>query len=331
MTAVSRTRRGLLACALATFGLLASPPGARAQGTYPEKPIRVIVPSAAGGSTDLVARILQLTLERIKGLPQPLAVVNNAAAGGVVGTRTIRDAEPDGYTIGVWHMGLLTAPAMGVVDYDHTAFESVAQVGRIQVGLGVREDSRFRSAKDLIEAAKAQPNTVTVATNIGLLPHFVPLMLANEAGVSFRFVQAGGGALRLKSLLGAHTEVTLFSLSELITFKASGVRPLVLFTDKRNPAAPDIPAVTEAGYRTAFDERILVLAPKGTPADRVKVLADAFRAAMDDPDLVKRFGEQGIERAFLTGPALRTALDEANAQVRAVAEEVKRQQQAEPK
>jgi tripartite-type tricarboxylate transporter receptor subunit TctC len=322
---ITSTRRSF-AFAFSGFVLLAAAGGAAAQATYPEKPIRVVVPTAAGGSTDLVARIFQLTFDRTKGLSQPLAIVNNGAAGGTVGTRMIKDAEPDGHTIGVWHMGLLTAPAMGVVDYDHTAFEPVAQVGRIQVGLGVREDSRIKSAKDLIEAAKSQPNTVTVATNIGLLPHFVPLMLASETGTSFRFVQAGGGAVRLKSLLGGHTEVTLFSVPELITFKANGVRPLVLFAEQRNPAVPDVPAITEAGYRTTFDERILVLAPKGTPADRVRTLAAAFKTAMDDPDLIRRFEEQGIERVFVEGPALMAGLDDAAARVRRVADEVKKQQ-----
>lgn len=298
---------------------------------YPDKPIRVIVPTAAGGSTDLVARIFQLTLDRTKGLPQPFTIVNNGAAGGTVGTRMIKDADPDGHTIGIWHMGLITAPAMGVVDYDHNAYELIAQVGRIQIGLAVREDSRFKTAKDLVDAAKAQPNTITLAMNIGLLPHFVPLMFATEAGFTFRPVQAGGGAPRLKSLMGGHTEVSLFSVPEFINFKPQGVRPIVLFSATRTPLLPDLPAVTELGYKTTFEERILVLAPKGTPADRVKTVAAALKAAMDDPDLIKRFDEQGIERVFVEGPAFRATLDEASARVKAVAEEVKKQQAAEKK
>jgi putative tricarboxylic transport membrane protein len=320
-------------CALiALLGIAAvSWTGPRAALAFTDKPIRVIVPTAAGGSTDLVARIVQMTLERTKGLRQPLTVVNNGAAGGVVGTRMIKDAEPDGYTIGVWHMGLITAPAMGVVDYDHHAYELVAQVGRIPIGLAVREDARFKSVKDLLATAKEQPNTVTVAMNIGLLPHFVPLMFANEAGVSFRFVQAGGGAPRLKSIMGGHTEVSLFSVPELINFKPQGIRPIVLFSNTRDPRLPDLPTVTDAGYKTTFEERILVLAPKGTPADRVKTIAAALKAALDDPDLAKRFEEQGIERVFIEGPALKATLDEASARVKAVAEEVKKQHATEKK
>ena len=80
-------------------------------GGYPDKPIRTIIPIAAGGQTDVVARLLQNTIDKHKLLPNPLVVINNAAAGGTVGTRLVKDSEPDGYTIGVFHMGLLTARA----------------------------------------------------------------------------------------------------------------------------------------------------------------------------------------------------------------------------
>lgn len=302
-----------------------------ALAAYPEKPIKVIIPVAAGGSTDLVARVLQLALERTKGLPQPIAIVNNGAAGGTVGTRMIKDAEPDGYTLGFWHMGLITAPAMGVVDYGHDAYTLVAQVGRIQVGLGVREDSPFKTVSDVIAAAKARPGEVTVATNIGLLPHFVPLMLASEAGVRFRFVQSGGGSVRLKSVLGGHTEFSLFSVPELINFKASGIRPLVVLTPERHKNLPDVPAIGEAGLKTTFEERTLVLAPKGTPPDRVKIVADALKAVLEDPEVVKRLDEQGVERLFLDGAALKTSLDASAAMVAKVAAEVKAAQAAEKK
>ena len=171
----------------------------------------MIIPIAPGGQTDIVARLLQQTIDKKKLLPQPIVVVNNAAAGGTTGTRQVKDSEADGYTIGMFHMGLLTAPAMGVVDYDHSAFEMIGQVGRTPVGMGALADSRFKSIQDVLADAKAKPETVTVAMNIGLLPHFVPLMFEQDAGVKFRYVQAGGGAVRLKSLLGKHTELSLFA------------------------------------------------------------------------------------------------------------------------
>lgn len=290
---------------------------------FPDKAIRIIVPVAAGGSTDLVARIFQMTIDRLKLLPQPLVIVNNAAAGGTVGTRMIKDAEPDGHTLGIWHMGLLTAAAMGVTDYDHTAFDLVGQVGAIEIGLGVKSDSKVMSLKDLVAEAKARPGQVSAATNIGLLPHFVPLMFAREAGIDFRWVQAGGGAVRLRSVLGSHTEFSLFSVPEFVTFGPQGIRPLVVFSENRHPRVAGVPTASELGYKFAFSEAILWLAPKGTPQARIDVVAKAIETAMRDPEFKKRYEEQGIDPAYIPGARLKAVLDHRMTGIKAVAAQVK--------
>jgi putative tricarboxylic transport membrane protein len=315
------SRRTFLASAPASAALL--PGTAAVAQSYPEKPIRMIIPIAPGGSTDLTARLLQMTIDRTKTLPQPLVIVNNAAAGGTTGTRQVKDADPDGYTLGMFHMGMLTAPAMGVVDYDHTAFDLIGQVGRVQVGMGVLESSKYKSMKELIDAAKAQPNTITVAMNIGLLPHFVPLMFQQDAGIAFRYVQSGGGAIRLKSLLGNHTEASLFAVSEFIAYKAQGIRPLVVFSEKRAPELPDVPTAQELGYNTVFGERAIAFAPKGTPKPRIDIIAKALKDAMDDPEVVKKYAELGLDRVFLDGPALKAELDAVKDRIFKVGESVK--------
>src|SRR5688572_10878368 len=133
MTKLTRRQSFALAAAICATARGTAP----ATGTtYPEKPVRMIIPIAPGGQTDVVARLLQLAIDKRKLLPQPIVVINNAAAGGSTGTRQVKESEPDGYTVGVFHMGLLTAPAMGVVDYDHGAFELIGRIGRTQVGMG---------------------------------------------------------------------------------------------------------------------------------------------------------------------------------------------------
>jgi tripartite-type tricarboxylate transporter receptor subunit TctC len=306
MTKITRRTALMLGAAagLMPLGL----PIAQAAG-YPEKPVRTIIPIAPGGQTDVVTRLLQQTIDKHKLLPQPLVIVNNAAAGGSAGTRLVRDADADGYTIGFFHMGLLTAPAMGVVDYDHTAFELIGQVGRTQIGMGVPEASRFKTIKDVLAEAKAKPDTITVAMNIGLLPHFVPLMFQQDAGVTFRYVQAGGGAVRLKSLLGGHTEMSLFSGPEFLLYKEQGIRPLVMFSDARAPELPAVPTAKESGVNTVFEERIIAFAPKGTAKDKLEILGKALKAAMDDPEVTERFKGLGIDRVFIDGPKLKELLD----------------------
>jgi tripartite-type tricarboxylate transporter receptor subunit TctC len=301
-----------------------------AAAAYPDKPVRMIIPIAPGGQTDVVGRLLQQTIDRRKLMPQPIVVVNNAAAGGTVGTRLVKDADPDGYTIGMFHMGLLTAPAVGVVDYDHTAFELVGQVGRTQVGLGCLDDSRFKTIQDVLAEARAKPETITVAMNIGLLPHFVPLMFQQEAGVRFRYVQAGGGAVRLKSILGKHTELSLFSGPEFLLYKSQGIRPLVMFSEQRVPELADVPTAREAGVPTVFEERIIVFAPRGAPRTNLDMVARALRAAMEDPEVATRYKGLGIDGVFIEGPRLRTILDGLKGPITKVGDVVK-QAQAEQK
>jgi len=317
------TRRTALklgaAAGLMPFGL----GSARAAG-YPEKPVRTIIPIAPGGQTDVVLRLLQSAIDKQKLLPQPLVVINNAAAGGSAGTRLVKDSEPDGYTIGVFHMGLLTAPAMSVVDYDHGAFELIGQIGRTQVGMGCMNASRFKSIKDVVAAAKAKPETITVAMNIGLLPHFVPLMFQQDAGIAFRYVQAGGGAVRLKSLLGNHTELSLFSGPEFLLFKEQGLRPLVMFSESRAPELPEVPTAKEIGAGTVFEERIIAFAPKGTPRGRLDAVAAALKAAMNDPEVDARYKGLGIDRVFIDGPKLKEILDGLRGPINKVGDIVKK-------
>lgn len=292
--------------------------------TYPEKPVRMIIPIAPGGQTDVVARLLQLTIDKQKLMPQPIVVINNAAAGGTVGTRQVKESEPDGYTVGVFHMGLLTAPAMGVVDYDHGAFELIGQIGRTQIGMGGLADGRFKTIQDVVTEARAKPDTITVAMNIGLLPHFVPLMFQQDAGITFRYVQAGGGAVRLKSVLGKHTELSLFSGPEFLLFQAQGIKPLVMFSDVRAPELPDVPTAKEIGVGTVFEERIIAFAPKGTPKDRLDVVATALRAAMEDAEVAERYRGLGIDRVFIDGTKLNGHLDGLKGPISKVGEAVRK-------
>ena len=297
---------------------------------FPEKPIRTIIPIAPGGQTDVLSRFLQNAIDKNKLLPQPLVIINNAAAGGSAGTRLVRDSEPDGYTIGMFHMGLLTAPAMGVVDYDHSAFELIGQIGRTAVGIGCLDGSRFKSIRDVLAEAKAKPGTITVAMNIGLLPHFVPLMFQQDAGVTFRYVQSGGGAVRLKSLLGNHTELSLFSGPEFLLYKEQGIRPLVVFSENRVRELPDVPTAKEIGVSPVFEERVIAFAPKGAPKDRLDVIAKALAAAMDDPEIASRYEGLGIDRVFIEGAKLKDILDGLTAPIGKVGEMVKSARAAEP-
>jgi tripartite-type tricarboxylate transporter receptor subunit TctC len=199
--------------------------------------------------------------------------------------------------------------------------------------MGCLEDSRFKSIKDVVAEAKAKPETITVAMNIGLLPHFVPLMFEQAGGFKFRYVQSGGGAVRLKSILGKHTELSLFSGPEFLLFKSQGIRPLVMFSEERAPELPDVPTAKEIGVPTVFEERVIAFAPKGTPRANLDVIAKALRAAMADPEVAQRYKGLGIDGVFIDGPKLKAILDGLKGPIMKVGEVVKqaRAEQAQKK
>jgi tripartite-type tricarboxylate transporter receptor subunit TctC len=149
-------------------------------------------------------------------------------------------------------------------------------------------------------------------------------MFQQDARVRFRYVQSGGGAVRLKSVLGKHTELSLFSGPEFLLFQAQGIKPLVMFSEARTPELPDVPTAKEIGIGTVFEERVIAFAPKGTPKDRLDVVAAALRAAMDDPEIVERYKGLGIDSVFIDGAKLKGLLDGLKGPISKVGEAVRK-------
>lgn len=285
---------------LAALALAALPALAFAQD-YPSKPVRVIVPTNAGGSVDSVARIIQRYADEDADFGQKLAVVNMDGAGGTIGTRAVHDADPDGYTIGLWHEGLITSAVMGVTDYDASDFTILGITGYSEIGLGTGVDNDIKSFEELIEKAKAAPDTVLVATNVGLAVHFVPLMMQEKAGITLHYVQVGGGAKRFPSVVGGHTDVAIFAVSEFIQWKDAGLKPLVIFSDERIPELPDVPTAKEMGIDLVANGMRIWIAPKGIPEEAVTKLSALLKAAVESPSGKQAFIDAGFRPAFI-GP-----------------------------
>ncbi|WP_439579179.1 Bug family tripartite tricarboxylate transporter substrate binding protein [Elioraea sp.] len=318
-------RRSLLA-GPALIGVLAAR-RAGAQATYPAQPIRVIVPTDPGGAMDGLARVFQRAFEQTRAIPRNVVIVNMAGAGGTIGTRAIRDAAPDGHTIGFWHDGLVTSRAMGVVDFDHTAFEIIGATGFAELGIATAANGRFKTFAELLDFARSRPREVTVAANIGLPVHFVPMQLAQAAGVEFRYVQAGGGARRYQSLVGGHTDIAMFSVSELLQFGQTGVRSILLLSERRSPQLPDVPTAKELGLDVVSTSGRIWLAPKGTPPDRIAFLREAFRTAMKDERVAKQLTDFGLEPIFVEPERVLAELDRSLAETLPLVERARQIQQ----
>jgi tripartite-type tricarboxylate transporter receptor subunit TctC len=309
---ISQTVKPLLCLFLLLFCL---DPGPCLRAEYPEQPIKVIVPTNTGGEVDTMARIFQQAFQEHELLPAKLAVINLPGAGGTLGSRRIKESAPDGYTIGICTPGIVTSKAMGIVDFDHNDFEIIGGTGHSSLGLGVLESSKFPSIESLISQAKESPGSIKVATNIGLPVHLVPMMFAEEVGIEFRFIQSGGGSKRLASILGKHTDLSMFSLLELIRYKDSGIRPLVFLSEERVQPFPETPTARELGADVVTRDTKVWIAPKGTPPDRVRRIAKALRQAMSHPEVAERFANLGIRSHFAEEAEMRSFLEDMRKKV----------------
>jgi tripartite-type tricarboxylate transporter receptor subunit TctC len=275
---------------------------ATAAQAYPDQPIVVIVPTQAGGNVDATARLFARAIEEEKLLPVPVVIKNMPGSGGVLGMRELRNAKPDGYTIGLWNLSLAASKALGVSDFGFEAFKLLAQTGREATVVATKIDGKFKTMPEVIAFSKENPGGVLDATNIGTLPFFSTLVLAQRAGVRFRPVQAGGGAERLKSVLGGHADIGVFGTTVYKQHAGTGLRALVLLSAQRDPSLPDVPTAVELGYNAVFDNPDLWLAPKGIPDDRAAILREALRKAADSK-LVKATIPES-ELFFRAGPEL---------------------------
>jgi tripartite-type tricarboxylate transporter receptor subunit TctC len=268
---------------------------AYAQDKYPSKPIYLIVPMTAGGGTDKVSRALAEALKNY--LPQPVLVENLPGAGSVVGMSKLHASRPDGYTLGVVSGYVITTALQGMAKFPAADFTFIARVSSETFTFSVPADSRYKSLQDIIDAAKAEPDVITLANaGTGALTHLACVALNQNTGVEFRHVPFVGGAKELTALLGKHIDAGVFSMSEVIGHSQPGgkIRNLAVFSEKRSPKLPDVPSSSELGIKGIPEGPWQgIAAPKGLPDDIKNILIEAIRKAVNDPywkDFLDKFG-----------------------------------------
>jgi tripartite-type tricarboxylate transporter receptor subunit TctC len=277
-----------------------------AHAQFPERPVQLMVAFPAGGSTDVGARVVASIAERILG--KPMVVINRGGAGGQVGWTEFARQKPDGY-----YIGYINLPATNTVVLDperkatfgveafHPVINHVLDPGIIWV----RGDSRFKTVKDLVDEAKAKPNTIRAATT-GILSddHLAILMLEEAApGAIFRIVHLAGGADQLKEILGGNIDVAFDNVGSIAPRVKSGeLRALVVMDHQRSKFMPDVPTSKEVGYPTMISSSTRGIAvPRGTPPAVIKTLETALRKAMEDPDHVQKLEAAGLAIRIMVG------------------------------
>lgn len=296
-----------LAAAVLGAALIASP--AAVADDYPEKPIRLIAPFGQGGSTSNAARTMVKAIEDNDLLPVPIIISYVPGAAGTVGARQVKDAEPDGHHLLIWHVAANGAQAMGNVDFGPDDFELVAGTDRKCYMIVVRETSEYQTLQELLEAAKANPETIISADNLGGANHIASVLAEDSLpGAKFRHVQFGGTAKTYPALLGGHAEVNASSPSALSSTSTKGLRVLGYMGAERHPDYPDVPTFKELGYDTEFCMYSWWFMPKGTPEDRIEVIRTAMSKAMDTDYMREQAKVQGVEHGILLGDELEATM-----------------------
>ena len=276
------TRRNFLATSAACA---VSPAFAQ---TWPDKPIRLIVPSAPGGPTDIPARLLSQILPK---LGQPAIVENRPGAGGAIGARAVAAAAPDGHTLLVGNTSVLAViPAVSAsAGYDPTKnFAPVAKISESYQILVVHPSAPWKSVKELVDDARANPGKFNIAhTGAGGLPHLTAELFKASATVDLVGVPYKSGGEAVTALLGAQVHCTFEAITILLPLIREGkVRALAITSRARTPLAADIPTMIEAGVPDYEVQTFQgVVAPAGTPPDIIRKLNAAINEGLGTEDM----------------------------------------------
>jgi tripartite-type tricarboxylate transporter receptor subunit TctC len=275
------TRRNFIKASAAAGATIALP--ALGQAQYPSRPVRLLCPWPAGGSTDVVMRAFGDSLS--KALGGTVIVENKPGAGGILGAVELANARPDGYTLSQLPLGIFRLPHMQKVSFDPMKdLTYIACLTGYTFGMVVRADSPMKSIKDVVAFAKANPETFSYgSTGTGTTPHLVVEQFSKRAGIKLLHIPFKGNADGMQGLLGGHVMAHSDATGWASAVEAGRARLLVTYGSKRTKRWPNVPTLQELGYQTVSDSPFGIGGPKGMDPALVKRLQDAFKKTLEDP------------------------------------------------
>lgn len=305
------SRRAVLATAVAALAAAsAAPPAGYAEGLYPNRPVRIVLPFAAGGVADLTARLIADQLGAKLG--QRFYVENQPGAGGIVAARTVIAAQPDGYTLALLSNGTaISVTLFKKLPFDPVKdFVPISSLGTFDFLFAVRADSTFKTLEDFIKAAKQKPGALNVgAINNGSTQNLAAELFKTAAGVDFVIVPYRGTPEVLVALLQGGVDLTIDSYSALKGSLADRkIRALAATGPLRSKITPDVPTLRESGIEASIESWNGLFAPAGTPPAVISALNTALQEILVDPALKKKMLELGIDAKPSTPEQLATRL-----------------------
>ena len=310
---MSFTRSLLLSCTVLIV-TLAQPLGAEAQQSFPTKPITLLVPAAAGGPTDTVARLIAESMGRTLG--QTVVVENVGGAGGTIGMARVAKAAPDGYMIAVWHIAQATAPALYenlrydvVNDFDH-----IGRITDVPMTLVAKTGVEAKTAKELVDWIRAQNGKVTYGhAGVGSASHLCTLVLMKELGLKMEGVGYRGTGPAMNDLVGGQFDVMCDQTTNTTNqIKEGKIKGYAVTTKAKVSSLPDLPTLDSTVF-PGFEVSAwhAMWAPKGLPQDVSGNLVAALQTALKDAKVIERFASLGTEpiaQTLATPDALKSYL-----------------------
>jgi tripartite-type tricarboxylate transporter receptor subunit TctC len=302
--------RPLVAAALSLAAFAAS-----AQANFPDRPISLVVPFAAGGPTDVVARMIAIPMG--KQLGQAVTVENAVGAGGTIAANKVARSQPNGYTVFLHHMGMSTAPALyKKLQFDPLKdFEYIGQVVDVPMTLLARKDFPAANLQELIAVIKRDGNKVSLANaGLGAVSHLCGLLFMSAVGAELTTVPFSGTGPAMNALLGGQVDLLCDQTTQTVPLIKDGrLKVYGVTVPKRLDVLPNVPTLDEQGLK-GFEVKVWhgLYAPKGTPPAALEKLNAALRFAMQDPDVKRRLTELSSDVAPLdkiTPAGLKTHLE----------------------
>jgi len=264
---------------------------------YPDRPVKLIVPWAAGGDTDNIFRPFAPLLQ--KSLGQPVVIANVGGASGTKGAKEAKDSPADGYTLYAVHDYIHSTYYAGVADVQYTDFEPICLISSTASVLTASPKTPWKTWQELLADAKSRPGQITVGATLASTSHFFPALIEKAAGIKFKYVSYEGLAPRMNAILGGHIDLTDANLTQKGKVAAGELKFLAIATEKRSPELPNIPTLKELGVNVVYDVNRGIMVPKGTPADVIAKLGAACAAAVKEPAFAEAMKKQGTDVRYM--------------------------------
>jgi tripartite-type tricarboxylate transporter receptor subunit TctC len=261
---------------------------------FPEKPVKLVIPYGPGGATDIIFRLVAKEAE--KHLGQTIVPVNMPGAGATVGSRFVKDADPDGYTILGSHDTIATSFLSGSSDYSFDAFEPISLLTQTINIPSFNSASGFKDATDFVEYVKANPGKAKISMTPGSTSHFFMAQFMSETGISsddVRMVGYPGTGDEVAALLAGEVDFSMLNIPSGKGFYDDGsFTPAGVAHDERLALLPDTPTLNELGIMIENSTNRGVFAPKGTPEDRITIIEEAFRKALESEEVANKINNE---------------------------------------